>query len=109
MSTTAIATRRLLIAGLPRSGTTWVAQAISAAPGVFYVMEPDNPDCEPLARFAHDGLLELPRLLPPERGPASLAALWDLAFTGGLDGGPWARRLATLAIRAGCPQAGSWW
>lgn len=100
MSTPAASPRRLLIAGLPRSGTTWIAEAISRAPGVFYVMEPDNPDCEPLARYAHDGLLNLPRLQPSDRGPARLAALWDLAFTGGLDGGPQARLLATLAVRA---------
>lgn len=97
---TAAAEKRLLIAGLPRSGTTWVAEAVSAAPGVFFVMEPDNPDCEPLARFALRGLLDLPRLQPADRGPARLAALWDLAFTGGLEGGPWARRVAALAIRA---------
>jgi hypothetical protein len=32
----------ILIAGLPRSGTTWVGEVISQAKDVRYVFEPDN-------------------------------------------------------------------
>lgn len=36
------ASRRLVVSGLPRSGTSWVAKALSLAPGVSYYFEPDS-------------------------------------------------------------------
>lgn len=37
-------TRRIIVSGLPRSGTSWVAKALSFAPGFTYYREPDNYD-----------------------------------------------------------------
>jgi hypothetical protein len=37
-------TRRLLVAGMPRSGTSWLAKALSLADGFTYYREPDNPE-----------------------------------------------------------------
>jgi hypothetical protein len=34
----------VVVAGLPRSGTSWVAKALSFAPGYSYFREPDNAD-----------------------------------------------------------------
>jgi len=36
------AKRKLLVSGMPRSGTSWVAKLISLAEGVSYYFEPDN-------------------------------------------------------------------
>lgn len=36
------ASRRIAVSGLPRSGTSWVAKALSLAPGVSYYFEPDS-------------------------------------------------------------------
>jgi hypothetical protein len=36
------ASRRIAVSGLPRSGTSWVAKALSRAPGVSYYFEPDS-------------------------------------------------------------------
>lgn len=37
-------TRRIVVSGLPRSGTSWVAKALSFTPGFTYYREPDNYD-----------------------------------------------------------------
>lgn len=36
------ATQRIAVSGLPRSGTSWIAKAMSLAPGVTYYFEPDS-------------------------------------------------------------------
>jgi hypothetical protein len=53
---TADAKRRcVLVAGFPRSGTSWLAKGLSFAPGFTYYREPDNFEFVPGAeeRFAH--------------------------------------------------------
>jgi sulfotransferase family protein len=49
------ARRCILVAGFPRSGTSWVAKGLSFAPGFTYYREPDNfdrvPEAEP--RFTY--------------------------------------------------------
>ncbi len=91
---------KILIAGLPSSGTTWLAEVVSAAPRVRYSREPDNPYREPLATASR------------ERGAAPLLSagdraddyrlVWEFAFAGGWSArGPRAartiRRLAGVA------------
>jgi hypothetical protein len=39
--------RRVIVAGLPRSGTSWLAKSLSFAPGFTYYREPDNVDMVP--------------------------------------------------------------
>ena len=41
--------RCVIVAGLPRSGTSWLAKCLSFAPGFTYYWEPDNVDMVPEA------------------------------------------------------------
>jgi hypothetical protein len=71
----------LLIAGVPRSGTTWVGQALGHTPGTVYVNEPDG-DHDPFAFRARLGHLVAPVLAPGDHAP-EMARLWEGAFAGG--------------------------
>jgi hypothetical protein len=95
--------RRLLVAGVERSGTTWVGETLGHAPGAVYVHEPDNPfgtsEYSTLTRRAthvKSSLGLYPVLEPGEEqeGCDSYRSDWDLAFTGGLQVIPGIRRLA---------------
>jgi hypothetical protein len=70
---------RVLVVGAPRSGTTWLAQVLAAAPGCRLVHEPDNPAFHPdaaEARAVYGGYASLHR---GERVPV-YEELWDAAF-----------------------------
>ena len=43
---------RVLIAGLPRSGTTWVGEVLGRTAGAHYLHEPDNHLVRPDAWWA---------------------------------------------------------
>jgi len=73
---------RILVAGLPRSGTTWLAKILAEAPGVRYVNEPDNRGVDPYAWLATIGLAPRPALSPGQSVP-DYRSLWELAFKGG--------------------------
>lgn len=75
--------RPILLVGLPRSGTTWVARALDAAVGVHAVLEPDNEDNYPYAIRAKRGLGRYPIVLPGDNPPDDYVRLWDGAFRGG--------------------------
>ncbi|MGH2726159.1 MAG: sulfotransferase, partial [Actinomycetota bacterium] len=73
---------RILVAGLPRSGTTWLAEIIAAAPRVRYSFEPDNWEREPLTWSMARRLSSTPDLSPGE--PAErYRLLWEFGFAGG--------------------------
>lgn len=74
---------RVLVVGTPRSGTSWVSQALAAARGAREVGEPDNEDNFPYAIRAKAGLGRFPVVPPGSPGPPAYAALWDGAFAGG--------------------------
>jgi hypothetical protein len=74
-------TARVLIVGLPRSGTTWVGEVLAAAPRVTYVHEPDNPAHGRYAAFAFADLRGA--LIEPGRVTPRYRRLWRLAFRGG--------------------------
>jgi hypothetical protein len=80
---------RILVAGAPRSGTTWVANVLAAAPAASLSVEPDNEKTSLLARVWKDGLPRFPVLDPgvPNRG---YERLWRYAFDGRL--GPFLSR-----------------
>jgi hypothetical protein len=98
---------RVLVVGVPRSGTTWVAQVLCAASGASYVEEPDNHF---RFAFAYRAKRKLGRGTYPdvEVGESDLAetefgSLWRYAFAPDrpsalqtLARGP-ANRLVTLA------------
>jgi hypothetical protein len=76
---------RVLVAGLPRSGTTWVGEALARVPGTAYVHEPDNRDVDRFAGVAKRGLGRFGFHPVVEAGQRAdtYAVLWDLAFRGG--------------------------
>jgi hypothetical protein len=76
---------RILLVGLPRSGTSWISNVLAAAPGVRYVYEPDNKESVNEFPFAIVGSRDagwMPELQPGDRLP-SFERLWEVAFTGG--------------------------
>ena len=73
---------RLLVTGLPRSGTSWFARAIAAHPEVQYAHEPDNVDLRPLAVLVSH-YRDHTTFLPPGEPSRPYEILWDLAFAGG--------------------------
>ena len=58
---------RVLIAGVPRSGTTWIGECLGSAPGAIYVHEPDNPESGAFAVVGTSGLWSEPDLVPGQR------------------------------------------
>lgn len=89
---------RILIAGVARSGTTWVGRVLEKAPGVVYVNEPDNREAHWFADVGRQGLGFLPVLRPG--APARHYGLtWDVAFRGGWPQNPRLDRMARGALR----------
>src|SRR5215471_6572850 len=72
---------RILLAGAPRSGTTWVGQALGCCRDVRYVDEPDGFRTAFAFRVML-GVGENPRLVPGEAAP-EYERLWAGAFAGG--------------------------
>lgn len=72
----------ILIAGFPRSGTTWVARVLTKAGHNHYVHEPDNERLDPFALRAKRPLGRFPVLEAKEPGN-ELHRLWEGVFTGG--------------------------
>lgn len=95
---------RILVAGLPRSGSTWLAQILAQAPGVRYVNEPDNRDVDPFAWVATIGLETRPALAPGQRAP-DYFLLWQLAFKGGWPDGKTIDLLRRAAASSKLPRA----
>lgn len=75
---------RVLVAGIPRSGTTWVGRVLGHAEAAHYVHEPDNHLVRPEAWWAKRELGPHPRLRPGEPAP-DYARLFAAAFAGGTD------------------------
>jgi hypothetical protein len=73
---------RVLVVGPPRSGTTWVAQALRHGGRCRYVHEPDNEQYAPLAIKAKAGLGRFPALDPDEPAPG-YERLWGRAMRAG--------------------------
>jgi hypothetical protein len=73
--------RRIFIAGIPRSGTTWVARGISSAANCVYIHEPDNEKSRTSALRAKGTLGRFPILNPGDVEPG-YEALWQQAFDG---------------------------
>lgn len=71
----------IMVAGLPRSGTTWTAQVIARLADVPVLHEPDNEKEWPSALAAKSGRGRFPVLRPGDEA-ADYAALWRLAAQG---------------------------
>ncbi|MFM8973518.1 MAG: hypothetical protein ACKOOG_12975 [Actinomycetota bacterium] len=72
---------RVLLLGVPRSGTTWSGRVLGHTEGAAYVNEPDG-DTEPYAFTARLGFGGPPTLAPGDEHAAS-ERLWAGAFAGG--------------------------
>jgi len=90
---------RVLLLGVPRSGTTWVGEALGRSRGAVYVHEPDGVT-EPFAFRAQwlDGLTHYPVLRAEDRA-VELSRLWDGAFAGGRRAGNLRDKIARRAYR----------
>jgi hypothetical protein len=74
---------RILVAGLPRSGTSWLEQTIRTAGNTATVGEPDNEDNFPFAIKAKRNVGRYPIVESDASAPVDYARLWDGAFSGG--------------------------
>lgn len=95
-----MAAERFLLLGVPRSGTTWLANALGRAEGTRIVREPDNIDAEPTG----DGVSALgfgayPVLDADDDSPR-FRALWDVSFSGRVPNRKGWRRSAGRVIRS---------
>lgn len=84
----------LLIAGVPRSGTTWIGRALGHTDGTAYVNEPDGFR-DPLAFRVMLEYGENPVLGPGDVAP-DVERLWAGALAGGRPSGTWRDRAARV-------------
>ena len=94
--------KRILVVGLPRSGSTWISQILAAAPNSRCVHEPDNHSIDPYALVAKVGLG--PFHMARDDGSATLSKLWYAALHRGLPQrsvSAWRARLALRRSGAG--------
>jgi hypothetical protein len=94
--------RPVLIAGLPRSGTTWTGRVLGAT-GATYVHEPDNHLVLPEAWVAKEGFGPFPDLRPGEDAP-NYEQLFGAAFAGG--NRPSLRYSSARLVHRATPRAG---
>jgi hypothetical protein len=97
---TGLAPRRLLVTGVERSGTTWVAEALGHAPEAVYVHEPDNPWATPGGAHIRSSLGLYPVLQPGDEreGCDSYRRDWAVAFAGGFPAIPGAKRFTRTPL-----------
>jgi hypothetical protein len=62
--------RPIVIAGLPRSGTTWVGEVFASDKNSRYIFEPDNEKLSPLAWLLKKDLHRFPYLTARDESPA---------------------------------------
>ncbi|HEV2311072.1 MAG TPA: hypothetical protein VGU73_11165, partial [Acidimicrobiia bacterium] len=91
----------VLVTGVARSGTTWVARALAATEGAGYLHEPDNDAVHPYAAAAKRALGAYPYLQPGDEA-GGYARCWDAAFCGPPGG---ALPAELVALRAELPRA----
>lgn len=77
---------KILLVGVPRSGTTWVGEILSKARDVEFIDEPDTEKTNPLAKKAKEFLGHRPIIPPGERTTVSrrdirpLTEIWQRTF-----------------------------
>jgi hypothetical protein len=87
--------RPLLVAGAPRTGTTWIAEVLSRAPQVAWINEPDNEGPNAFALRAKRRLGRFPALRADDPAPRPYEKLWERALAG-FEGSPVRQRLVWL-------------
>ncbi len=96
---------RLFVAGVPRSGTTWVGQALGRTQGAVYVHEPDG-DHDPFAFRARLGHRVAP-VLEADDDDRDYERLFTGAFAGGRYAGTWRDKIARR-LYGGTPVDDRW-
>jgi hypothetical protein len=89
---------RILIAGVARSGTTWVGRVLEKASGTVLVNEPDNRTANWFADVGTQRLGFVPVLVPGETAHR-YGVMWDVAFRGGWPQNPRVDLLGKAAMR----------
>jgi hypothetical protein len=88
---------RIVVIGVPRSGTTWVSTILSTAPGTVLINEPDYPES-----YLSGGLAVDEYGLYPVIGMGASASpyemIWDVAFSGGFPGRAMTRRIGRMLV-----------
>lgn len=94
----------ILLAGLPRSGTTWIGEIMSQANDVKYVFEPDNEKINAYAWLCKSDIHRFPYIEQsmPQDDFFDLKRLWREAFRGRL-GGNFNKRIFTLLFESKVP------
>lgn len=73
----------ILIAGVPRCGSSWIGAVLAHTAGVRYLREPDNEKLSPAALWAKHCVGRFP-VLDPDEEAARYEQLWEAVFSGGL-------------------------
>jgi len=73
--------RPILLAGIPRSGSTWAGRVLAAADGWRYVHEPDNEKLHSAAYVLKEDLHRYP-YVPVSEVNRDYETLWHLIFSG---------------------------
>lgn len=73
--------KRILVSGLPRSGTTWISKVLSYHNSVQYIHEPDNERQNLLALIYKDTLNRFPFLAKDDKCP-KYKTLFEKAYSG---------------------------
>ena len=71
----------IILFGLPRSGTTWVSQILTANDDWVYIHEPDNEKISPIAWIGKNNLHRFPYLTPQDI-EEQFFHMWRLIFSG---------------------------
>jgi hypothetical protein len=76
---------RILLAGVARSGTSWLIRAFAATPGTRHYYEPDNVDADPTGQrpIGRSGYGPYPEIVPGDNG-GRYRPLWDAVWAGRL-------------------------
>src|SRR5437868_6400530 len=90
---------RVLVVGVPRSGTSWIGYVLSRAPGAIYVNEPDSPEVNPSAAGIRSGVWEHGSLGRDDEAPPEYEALWTTAFHPPR-GGRFRRHARTVVVKS---------
>ncbi len=88
---------RIVVIGVPRSGTTWVSTILSTAPGAMLINEPDYPDSYPSGDLAVEECGLYPVVAPGALAPR-YEMIWDVAFSGGFPDRPVTRRAGKMLV-----------
>ncbi|HEY6469586.1 MAG TPA: hypothetical protein VI434_07445 [Candidatus Dormibacteraeota bacterium] len=85
MTVDASRSKRIVLVGVARSGTSWLGHALGRARGVRFYYEPDNVDADPSsdATAGQRGFGPYP-MIDNDRDAGQFAPLWDLVFSGRL-------------------------